>query len=610
MATTTTNAGSASGVEQRRLYDTGWCLEAPEEDTPDDDEANRVGARAPPTLPAPTSETIREVHSHDRVEVTLTSRRVTERPEYRWYLRRVLLLVVPLALLLGTAGIGLPHDDDDERDGGSRGRTNESRGPGRGAESENMKLVGFNDLQARSAYQPVIHQQGSRWIAYVGHHGGSALNPMTGVVENNGTSIVDVTNPRRPRYLKHLPGPSGEGEAGGAQMVRICDGGGPNGLPLGVSGRTYMLRSQGEIAHQVWDVTNPSNPVLVSTPVEGLDGTHKSWWECNTGIAYLVSGLPGWRTNRMTQVFDLSNPAVPRHIRDYGLVGQQPGSTGPVPQSLHGPISTGPPPGIRGVANRIYFGHGTGSNGILQIVDRLKLIDPATNGCPPSGPNFRTNPTAADLLCPQLGRLDTSPTMGAHTVYPLLRQTVPEFVPNLGGPVRDIIVLVNEAGGGSGAGRCTGNRQLVYMVDITTESTPMGVANFQVPEASGDFCNRGGRFGAHASNENFTPLYYGKLVFVSWFNAGVRAIDVRDPWSPREAGFYIPATTAKTDIRCTTIPVNGVPTEICNFAIQTNNVEVDDRGLIYAVDRANTGMHILKLTGSAAKIAGLPDDDD
>lgn len=465
------------------------------------------------------------------------------------------------------------------------------------AQHKDMQLVGFNDLQARSAYQPVIHQQGQRWIAYVGHHGGSAFNPMTRMNENNGTSIVDVTNPVRPGYLKHLPGPSGEGEAGGAQMVRLCDGGGPNGLPFGVSGRTYMLRSHGDIAHQVWDVTDPSNPVLVSTPVENLDGTHKSWWECNTGIAYLVSGLPGWRTNRMTQVFDLSNPAVPRHIRDYGLVGQQPGSTGPVPQSLHGPISTGPPPGIRGVSNRVYFGHGTGSNGILQIVDRLKLIDPANNGCPTSA-NFRTNPTAADLLCPQLGRLDTSPTMGAHTVYPLLRQPVPEFATNIGGKVRDLIVLVNEAGGGSGNNTCTGNRQLVYMVDITTESKPMGVANFQVAEDSGDFCNRGGRFGAHASNENFTSIYYGKLVFVSWFNAGVRAIDVRDPWSPREAAYFIPATTANTDERCTTI--GGV--RICNFVIQTNNVEVDDRGLIYIVDRANTGMHILELTGDARQI--------
>jgi len=32
-------------------------------------------------------------------------------------------------------------------------------------------------------------------------------------------------------------------------------------------------------------------------------------------------------------------------------------------------------------------------------------------------------------------------------------------------------------------------------------------------------------------------------------------------------------------------------------------VEVDDRGYIYAVDRANTGMHILALTGPARQIA-------
>jgi hypothetical protein len=42
-----------------------------------------------------------------------------------------------------------------------------------------------------------------------------------------------------------------------------------------------------------------------------------------------------------------------------------------------------------------------------------------------------------------------------------------------------------------------------------------------------------------------------------------------------------------------------------NAAIQTNNVEVDDhdRGYIYIVDRANTGMHILELTGPARDIA-------
>ena len=47
--------------------------------------------------------------------------------------------------------------------------------------------------------------------------------------------------------------------------------------------------------------------------------------------------------------------------------------------------------------------------------------------------------------------------------------------------------------------------------------------------------------------------------------------------------------------------------ETCKIAIQTNNVEVDDRGLVYAVDRANTGMHILELTGDARKIGNFAD---
>src|SRR5438067_1133166 len=51
-------------------------------------------------------------------------------------------------------------------------------------EVKNMRLVGFNDLQGRSAYQPIIHRQGDRYIAYIGHHGGTEsvpkpLNPLT-----------------------------------------------------------------------------------------------------------------------------------------------------------------------------------------------------------------------------------------------------------------------------------------------------------------------------------------------------------------------------------------------------------------------------------------------
>src|SRR3974390_3854757 len=73
-------------------------------------------------------------------------------------------------------------------------------------EAQNMRLVGYNDLQERSAYQPTIHRQGDRYIAYIGHHGGTPevpkpINPLTGEAEYSGTSIVDVTDPAHPKSL-------------------------------------------------------------------------------------------------------------------------------------------------------------------------------------------------------------------------------------------------------------------------------------------------------------------------------------------------------------------------------------------------------------------------
>jgi hypothetical protein len=450
------------------------------------------------------------------------------------------------------------------------------------AERKNLELVGFDDLQARSAYQPLIEFNpiARRWIAYVGHHAGSAPNPLTGEEEPNGTSILDVTDPRRPRYLVHIPGAPGTGEGGGCQMVRVVRG---SDLPKGDPRTVYMLRTRNAgppegSSHQIFNVTNPARPTLLNEVVGGLNDTHKSWWEPKSGIAFLVSGVPGWRAERMTQVFDLSDPTKPVHIRDYGLVGQEPGSTGPIPTDLHGPISVPE-------RNRIYFAHGTSANGIFQIVDREKLL---------TGP---PQPTPENLLFPQIARVDLSSQWGAHTTFPVLDMVIPEEAAFPTGGRRDIVVIVNE----STDDECTEDvQQMVFLADVTHEATPQIISNYHVPEESGDFCSRGGRFGAHSSNENMTPIYYKKIVFVSWFNAGVRAVDIRNPFEPKEAGFYIPEITENTDPRC--ITVNGQ--ERCKTAIQTNNVEVDNRGYIYIVDRANTGMHVLRPTGKLAAIAG------
>ena len=157
------------------------------------------------------------------------------------------------------------------------------------------------------------------------------------------------------------------------------------------------------------------------------------------------------------------------------------------------------------------------------------------------------------------------------------------------------MVLVSEAIGYE----CREFRHAVFLVDITEESKPFSVANFQVPESSGNFCQRGGRFRPHASNESFTPIYYKRIVFISYRNAGVRAVDIRDPFHPEEIGFFIPAVTEKTTPSC--ITVDGQ--ERCKTTTETDNVEVDDRGFIYIVDRASTGLHILELPGSARNIA-------
>jgi hypothetical protein len=327
---------------------------------------------------------------------------------------------------------------------------------GHGADAHDMELVGHDDLQGRSAYQPTIHQQRGRFIAYVGHHGGRARNPLTSVDEDNGTSIVDVTDPARPRYLAHIPGPSGGSEQGGAQMARVCDR----------QGKTYLLRTFGNAVpnsgHEVWDVTDPGKPQKVSAVVSGLTSTHKNWWECDTGIAYLISGdlakaeplqlgPSGWRTARMTKIYDLSDPAKPVFIRDFGLAGQEPGSTGPVAPGAHGPIVLG---------NRVYFAYGTSNDGVLQIVDRQKLL---------TGPK---EPTAANLGYPEISRLSMSPNWGGHTAFPVLGVTIADWAPNTKDRVRDVVVLVSEAT----ANECRESRHATFVVDVTTEARPASAA--------------------------------------------------------------------------------------------------------------------------------------
>ena len=107
--------------------------------------------------------------------------------------------------------------------------------------AHNMVFMGYHDLQARSAYQPVVHTYADgRRILFVGLHAGSSMNDMNGQDEVNGLAILDVTDPVAPQLLRHLP--PNNPDANGTQHVQICNG---SDLPNGDPARVYAARTDG-----------------------------------------------------------------------------------------------------------------------------------------------------------------------------------------------------------------------------------------------------------------------------------------------------------------------------------------------------------------------------
>jgi LVIVD repeat len=396
---------------------------------------------------------------------------------------------------------------------------------------------GHADLQGRTAYQPTLHTIKGRVYLFVGHFAGTTPAGLP----NGGTTIVDVTDPDNPKQVNFLV-------SNGSQMVRVCDGG-----AIGQANHYYMLRNTRN-THEVWDVTNPASPTRLSViqpaPTAFFTATHKNWWECDTGLAFLVAGAgassaapDGWTTNQHVKIYDLSNPAAPVYIRDIGLVGQNPGSSVVTATSgVDGPISIKNNPVTGDPVNRIYLPFGTSSNGVMQIMDRLKVLPPAYggtwNGLRPQ------NPTDDDLQSLVVGSMTMTPTEGAHTTFPVFGVPLKHYQGFASSTTRDLVALISE----ETDDHCQGAPHFGYLVDATRtvgagaasagENHPMVISTMQVFEDSArpDFCTRGTRFGTHSTNESFYAPYYGKLLFIAYFDGGLRVFDIRDPYHPKNCG--------------------------------------------------------------------------
>ncbi len=394
------------------------------------------------------------------------------------------------------------------------------------AEAKNIRLVGHNDLDGRDSLQVVL----KGIYAYIGHHRGEAVNSLTGRVEPNGTTILNVKNPDRPQIVAHIPGFQGA-ESRAVQVAENFS-----------DGKDYLLRNQESsqfTGFEVWDVTEKKTPRLIST-IGPLEAAHKSWWDTKSGYAYLSGIMPGWRGQHLI-IYDLRNPRLPRFVSSWGLPGQEPGAKEGRTVSLHHPVISG---------NRAYLSYLSG--GDMVVLDISNKANPK-----------------------MVSHLDFSPPFsGIHTTVPFNDLRVPNFTQGLG-DVRNFLVVSEEAF----AFNCRELRRQIYIVDATDETHPLPVAVFKVPD--GDFCERGGRFGPHQFAETRDgEIIRGTLLFIAYFNAGLRVVDISDPYHPQEVGFFIPGSSNSLKSRGSRI-------------IQTNDVDLDHRGLIYITDREGHGLHIL-----------------
>jgi hypothetical protein len=122
--------------------------------------------------------------------------------------------------------------------------------------------------------------------------------------------------------------------------------------------------------------------------------------------------------------------------------------------------------------------------------------------------------------------------------------------------------------------------KLIWILDAREETNLVPIATCPLPDHR--IYAQAGRFGAHNIHENVplpTAWQSDQVVLGTFFNGGLRAYDIANPYQPKEVGIFMPPAP------------HGAPTG----TIQINDVFVDERQIVYAVDRHVGGLYILEM---------------
>ncbi|HSK23052.1 MAG TPA: hypothetical protein VK906_07750 [Egicoccus sp.] len=405
-----------------------------------------------------------------------------------------------------------------------------------GHRAQGFDLIGYHDLDAKPGFKLALQVVGERWYLYVTRF----WEP--------GVTILDVTDPGAPVTVGEILGPNDPNVA--TWQVQVADDLLVLGLehrPPGWGGDPPAATAEGLEFH---DVSDPLAPVRLSGFAYGAKGTHRNHYAGGRYV-HVAASIPGYEGN-VYSILDVADPSAPREAGRWFLpeqwVAGMPGGAAPGPRiSLHGP----PYP----EGDRAYLPYGAGGVVVLDI---------------------------GDVRTPRLvSRLDVgsafSSRIAMHTARPL--------------PGRDLLVVNTEAI----EERSEEPYNLAGLVDVSDETAPrlISLLPVPVPPPGADFPNfqrRGGRFGPHNQHHpqnGAAHLFQSEdLLFLTWFNAGLRAYDISDPWLPRELGWFLPDDPTE---RRGLLPRTALVT-------QSEDVLVDARGNIYLTDK-NHGLHVVRFTG-------------
>jgi hypothetical protein len=192
-----------------------------------------------------------------------------------------------------------------------------------GWETNNMEPIGYSGLENRKgAFKMAIKKVNGRWYLYMGH------------LWHYGWSMVDVTDPRDPKFLKTIPGP---GNTWTIQMT-LHDNIMVTALEKSSLAWGADPNKPNDEGVLIWDISDPINPRQLSHWRTGSTGTHRNSYPGGKYV-YLSAAAPGFSSNILV-ILDISDPAQPKEAGRWWMMGQKAGEAKPEgPEGFHGPAN-------------------------------------------------------------------------------------------------------------------------------------------------------------------------------------------------------------------------------------------------------------------------------